>query len=484
MVSPSYDGLSPAQRRRILADNPYLFANAILSADVTGDRYNPDELAEKNRRAVKRLLAAGAFAPPSGRSLFVYRLEGYGHRQTGLVGLLPLCLYRIGRLRAHENTRAERQELLQRHLSRVGVQSSPIGIFHRALPEIEEILSETTETQPILAFSDIHDVRQKIWRVCDAALVGRLNDALAGENLYLTDGHHRLGAALAHSDSEGKASESADLERKVSERKQRRAGTSMSDGASGGEPEGASGGLGRARGESSVSPDSSFEPSGSGFSGGYPSSDFILAALFSEKEIRAMGFHRIVRLPDGCSHERLAEHLRALGSLSPASGGAIQPPESGRFGVFLGGRWYRFTPHKASYQASYQASCQASEGLDVTWLQEVVLQGILGMDAKEIGERVEFLPGRPPMPHQTGEAAEEPLKVLERRCEKQGGVGFALHPVPLSVLKRLCDDGDLMPPKSTFFHPKPRSGVFMRFLRHPPGEDDLDAKSSGDSEGI
>lgn len=455
MVSPSYDGLSPAQRRRILADNPYLFANAILSADVTGDRYSPDELAEKNRRAVHRLLTAGAFAPPGGRSLFVYRLEGYGHRQTGLVGLLPLCLYRIGRLRAHENTRAERQELLQRHLSRVGVQSSPVGIFHRGLPEIEEVLGETTETQPVLAFSDIHDVKQKVWRICDAARLGRLNDALAGENLYLTDGHHRLGAALAHNDSERSDSEIN------SERKQRHAGTPVSGEASGGAPEGAS---------------------GSGFPGGSLSSDFILAALFSEKEIRAMGFHRIVRLPDGCGHERLAEHLRALGSLSPASGGAIEPPESGRFGVFLGGRWYRFAPHKASRQASHKASCQASEGLDVTWLQEEVLQGVLGMDAKEIGERVEFLPGRPPMPYQTGEAAEEPLKVLERRCEEQGSVGFALHPVPLSVLKRLCDDGDLMPPKSTFFHPKPRSGVFLRFLRHPPGEDDIDLGNLGDSE--
>jgi len=455
VVSPSYDGLSPAQRRRILADNPYLFANAILSADVTGDRYSPDELAEKNRRAVHRLLTAGAFAPPGGRSLFVYRLEGYGHRQTGLVGLLPLCLYRIGRLRAHENTRAERQELLQRHLSRVGVQSSPVGIFHRGLPEIEEVLSETTETQPVLAFSDIHDVKQKVWRICDAARLGRLNDALAGENLYLTDGHHRLGAALAHNDFERSDSEINP------ERKQRHAGTPVSREASGGAPEGAS---------------------GSGFPGGSLSSDFILAALFSEKEIRAMGFHRIVRLPDGCGHERLAEHLRALGSLSPASGGAIEPPESGRFGVFLGGRWYRFAPHKASHKASCQASCQASEGLDVTWLQEEVLQGVLGMDAKEIGERVEFLPGRPPMPYQTGEAAEEPLKVLERRCEEQGGVGFALHPVPLSVLKRLCDDGDLMPPKSTFFHPKPRSGVFMRFLRHPPGEDDIDLGNLGDSE--
>ena len=403
MVSPSYDGLSPAQRQQILAENPFLFANAILSADVTGDRYSPDELAAKNRQAVDRLLEAGAFAPPSGLALFVYRLEGYGHAQTGLVGLLPLDFHRIGRLRAHEGTKAKRQELLQRHLQRVGVQSSPIGMFHRRLPEVEDVLRETTETQPLLAFSDIHDVRQTIWKVCDAEGIRRLNDALAGENLYLTDGHHRLGAALAHSDAE---------------RKQRRSAGSMP-------------------------------------------SDFILAVLFSQEEIRAMGFHRIVRLPDGWEQERLAERLRVLGKLLPSCG-AGDPLESGRFGVFLGGMWYQFVPDKAP------------EGLDVTWLQEVVLQGVLGMDAAEIGERVEFLPGRPPMPHQTGEAATEPLKVLEGRCREHGSVGFVLHPVPLAALKRLCDAGELMPPKSTFFHPKPRSGVFMRFLRRPPDGADLD----------
>ncbi len=408
MVSPSYDGLAPAQRRQILAENPYLFANAILSADVTGDRYSPAELAVKNRQTVERLLAAGAFAPPSGRAHFVYRLEGYGHTQTGLVGLLPLDLHRSGRLRAHEGTEAKRQALLQLHLQRVGVQSSPIGMFHRSLPEVKAVLSETTETQPILAFSDIHDVRQTIWKVCGAEAIRRLNDALAGENLYLTDGHHRLGAALAHSDA--------------------------ISGGSGG----------RVR-----------------VSGDLMPSDFILAVLFSQEEIRAMGFHRVVRLPEGWGHERLAERLRALGELLPMSG-AGDSLESGRFGVFLGGMWHQFVPEKAP------------EGLDVTWLQEVVLQGVLGMDAGEIGKRVEFLPGRPPMPHQTGDAATEPLKVLEERCKEHGGVGFALHPVPLAALKRLCDAGELMPPKSTFFHPKPRSGVFMRFLRHPPDGVDLD----------
>lgn len=450
MVSPSYDGLAPAQRRQILAKNPYLFANAILSADVTGDRYSPDELAVKNRRTVERLLATGAFAPPSGRAHFVYRLEGYGHTQTGLVGLLPLDLHRAGRLRAHEGTEAKRQELLQLHLQRVGVQSSPIGMFHRSLPEVEAVLRETTTTQPILSFSDIHDVRQTIWKVCDAEAMRRLNDALAGENLYLTDGHHRLGAALAHNDAE---------------RKQRREETAASGGSAAASA--AASAQNSAATSAQRSPQTSAREASqtsegiSGCSGDLMPSDFILAVLFSQEEIRAMGFHRIVRLPDGWGHERLAERLRALGELLPTRG-AGDSLESGRFGVFLGGRWHRFVPEKAP------------KGLDVTWLQEVVLQGVLGMDAGEIGKRVEFLPGRPPMPHQTGDAATEPLKVLEGRCKEHGGVGFALHPVPLAALKRLCDAGELMPPKSTFFHPKPRSGVFMRFLRHPPDGVGLD----------
>ena len=456
MVSPSYDGLAPAQRRQILAENPYLFANAILSADVTGDRYSPAELAVKNRRTVERLLATGAFAPPSGLAHFVYRLEGYGHTQTGLVGLLPLDLHRSGRLRAHEGTKAQRQELLQLHLQRVGVQSSPIGMFHRSLPEVEAVLRETTSTQPVLSFSDIHDVRQTIWKVCDADVLRRLNDALAGENLYLTDGHHRLGAALAHNDAE---------------RKQRReqtaadAASAASAAALDAASAASAAALDAASAQSAAATSSHEVPPTSdaisGCSGDLMPSDFILAVLFSQEEIRAMGFHRIVRLPDGWGHERLAERLRALGELTPMSG-AGGSLESGRFGVFLGGRWYRFVPEKAP------------EGLDVTWLQEVVLQGVLGMDAGEIGKRVEFLPGRPPMPHQTGDAATEPLKVLEGRCKEHGGVGFALHPVPLAALKRLCDAGELMPPKSTFFHPKPRSGVFMRFLRNPPDGVGLD----------
>lgn len=445
VVSPSYDGLAPAQRRQILAKNPYLFANAILSADVTGDRYSPDELAVKNRQTVERLLAAGAFAPPSGLAHFVYRLEGYGHTQTGLVGLLPLELHRAGRLRAHEGTEAKRQALLQLHLQRVGVQSSPIGMFHRSLPEVEAVLTETTETQPILSFSDIHEVRQTIWKVCDAKVIRRLNDALAGENLYLTDGHHRLGAALAHNDAE---------------RKQRRGEAASSGGVDAASPHGSA--QTSAHGSAhEASPASDAISGGFGGSGDLLPSDFILAVLFSQEEIRAMGFHRIVQLPDGWGHERLAERLRALGKLLPMSGSG-DSLQSGRFGVFLGGRWFRFVPEKAP------------EGLDVTWLQEVVLQGVLGMDAGEIGKRVEFLPGRPPMPHQTGDAATEPLKVLEERCKEHGGVGFALHPVPLAALKRLCDAGELMPPKSTFFHPKPRSGVFMRFLRHPPDGVGLD----------
>ena len=424
VVSPSYDGLPPERRSRILEENPYLYANAILSADVTGEKYSPEELAGKNRQTLAKLLAAEVFEKPSGECLFVYRLEGYDHCQTALVGLLPLEVFRRGQLRAHETTQGRRQELLRLHLERVGVQSSPIGMFQRNSPDVLEVIELVTQNPPALSFVDIHEVRQSIWRIEDTAAVARLNDALAGENLYLTDGHHRLGAAIAHNDSQRSllANDAA------------------------------------VRIACSEPSDAPNIPRG----GAIPS-DFILSAVISQEQTRVMGFHRVLHLPEGISPQEFAKRLRNLGDLRSLEGqrapGLAQPTAPGQFGVFLAGTWHSLVPWSTP------------QGLDAAWLQEMVFEGLLGMSAEEITACVEYLPGRPPMPWQVQEGqegGEGEQEELRRRCESSGGVGFALHPVPLKALCDLCDAGALLPPKSTFFHPKPRSGVFLRFLGKLP----------------
>ena len=145
VVGPAYDALLPEERRRLADANPDSFFNVVRSAeDHPGE--DEEELLQRNVRALRRLVDTGRYrARPPG--LFLYRLVSPSHRQTAVIGDLPVRQVLEGGIRAHERTRVVKEAELARHLAHLGMHSSPVGLGYRAHADIDELVLRLTQAR-------------------------------------------------------------------------------------------------------------------------------------------------------------------------------------------------------------------------------------------------------------------------------------------------------------------------------------------------
>ena len=124
-----------------------------------------------------------------------------------------------------------------------------------------------------------------------------------------------------------------------------------------------------------------------------------------------------------------------------------EPPGHRRWGMFLDGKWYRLTARDGSYPAD-----DPVKGLDAAILQELLLGPVLGIGDPRQDPRIDFVGGI------------RGLGELEKRCADGWAVAFAMFPTALADLFAVADSGQVMPPKSTWFEPKLRSGLVVHLL--------------------
>ncbi len=174
--------------------------------------------------------------------------------------------------------------------------------------------------------------------------------------------------------------------------------------------------------------------------------NWFLAVLFPSDQLRILPYNRVVRDLDGQTPARVLERLSGLGKLSPATDPV--PERSGVFGVFLDGGWQRLELDPAGIDRSDPIA-----SLDVSLLQDRVLSPILGIGDPRTDKRIDFVGGI------RGTAE------LERRVHSgEMAIAFSLFPTTLDQLMAVSDAGHVMPPKSTWFEPKLRSGLFVHEL--------------------
>ena len=168
--------------------------------------------------------------------------------------------------------------------------------------------------------------------------------------------------------------------------------------------------------------------------------DNFLAVVFPAGQLQILPYHRVVHDLHGMNADELLARLREVMTVS--AGGPV-PSGRGRFSMYLAGAW-----HELAAAESAIADPDPVASLDAAILQSLVLAPLLGIDDPRTSQRIEFVGGiRGP-------------QELVRRVEKRGnGVAFALHPVSMEQLMAVADAGRVLPPKSTWFEPKLRSGL-------------------------
>ena len=175
--------------------------------------------------------------------------------------------------------------------------------------------------------------------------------------------------------------------------------------------------------------------------------NFFLAVHFPAEELRIIDYNRVVADLNGLSPEAFLTALQAHFEVRPWPE-AYRPDRRHRFGLYLDRQWYRLVARPDTYHDQDPIA-----GLDVTILTEQVLGPLLGIEDLRRDQRIDFVGGI------------RGLGELVRRVDEEGmAAAFSLYPVSMAQLMAIADAGKIMPPKTTWFEPKLRSGLVVYSL--------------------
>lgn len=175
--------------------------------------------------------------------------------------------------------------------------------------------------------------------------------------------------------------------------------------------------------------------------------NYFLSILFPDEELMIMDYNRVVKDLNGHTAEEFLKLVEEKFVLTECEG-RMKPDQKGSFTMYLEGKWYRLEIRKP------YCIEDAVEGLDVSALQRELLAPILGISNPKTDDGIDFVGGI------------RGLEELERRVHTDCKAAFALYPTSITELFTVADAGLLMPPKSTWFEPKLRSGLFLHKIEH------------------
>ena len=173
--------------------------------------------------------------------------------------------------------------------------------------------------------------------------------------------------------------------------------------------------------------------------------NYYLSVIFSSDELHIMDYNRVVKTLNGHSPESFIEAIKAQFDVAKAAApGPVRPKARHSFGMYLDKTWYTLTA-----KGSIIDTKDPVAALDVSILQKHLLAPILGIADPRTSPDIDFVGGL------------RGLQALADHVDKDGGVAFSMFPTSMEELMKISDAGQIMPPKSTWFEPKLRSGLFI-----------------------
>ncbi len=384
-----YDVYNREEAAKVVAGNP----DSFLAIDRAETGFGPevDTYAEEVYRRAAELLQeqilAGKFIKEDKPCYYLYELTMNGRSQTGIVACASIDDYCSNIIKKHENTRADKEQDRIRHVDVCNMQTGPIFLAYRSSGALRDMVKEAKRAAPVYDFVSEDGIGHRVWIIEDAKRIESIRNRFMEQNaIYIADGHHRCASAVK---------------------------------------------VGQLRREKNP-----------GYTG-QEEFNFFLSVLFPDEELYIMDYNRVVRDLNGYTPETFIDKISEDFQVEKAAEAPYRPEGKGCFGMYLEGTWYKLRAR------DHILSEDAVEGLDVSVLQNHLLQPVLGIEDPKTDKRIDFVGGI------------RGLEELERRVHKDMKVAFSMYPTSIQELFAVADAGRLMPPKSTWFEPKLRSGLFL-----------------------
>lgn len=180
--------------------------------------------------------------------------------------------------------------------------------------------------------------------------------------------------------------------------------------------------------------------------------NYIMAVIFQDTDLNVMAYHRIIKAPKNFDFDDFEKFLKSYFTMSKVS--ADFPDISNReFALYWDHQWFHLVANDDLYNNK-----QASDNLDAAILQRYILAPYFSIDDPRTNHRIDFIGGI------------RGRKEIQRRCDDEGYIGIYMSPVSIQDLMTVADQGQVMPPKSTWFEPKLRSGLFLHSFSANEGE--------------
>lgn len=396
-----YDVYNLAEGRAEIEKHPKSFLCIDMAEAMLPDSTaeHADIVYETARALLDKRIADGTYLCDDEACYYLYRLIApNGHSQTGVMGCASIDDYTENIIKRHEKTKPNKETDRIKHVDTCSAHTGPVFLAFRSDGSIEEVMEKAARTEPLYDFTADDGVRHTIWRVSDAADTETVRRAFeATPALYLADGHHRAASAVHVGKMRREAAETG--------------------------------------GDALYEADALGRP--------MLASDHFLTLIFPSDQLAIYDYNRVVSDLNGLTAEEFLGLVGERFEISEPQAQPVKPEGKGVFGMFLKGSWYRLCIKQPP------VTDDPVEGLDVSLLQDRLLAPILGIDDPRTSKRIDFVGGI------------RGLEGLERRVADDMEVAFALYPTSIDELLAVADAGMLMPPKSTWFEPKPRSGIFI-----------------------
>ena len=176
--------------------------------------------------------------------------------------------------------------------------------------------------------------------------------------------------------------------------------------------------------------------------------NYFLSIIYPDNELEVLDYNRTVKELNGMSAPEFMEAVSKMFNISrSADNKVVKPKNKHEFGMYLDKQWYVLEAKDGTFNEN-----NPIERLDVSILQNNLLAPILGIKDPTKSDRIEFIGGI------------RGVKELERRADSDMKVSFSMFPTTIEDIMSIADAGEIMPPKSTWFEPKPRSGIFVHKL--------------------